>query len=95
MQQLDGKWSEWWRQSTDMCDSLQQQMGVVCSHQEATSQRLHHLEAQVPPLSCCHSPCPLTLFLMLPSGVALCCPVTLPLVLPYNVACHVASHVAL
>lgn len=62
MQQLDGKWSEWWRQSTDMCDSLQQQMGVVCSHQEATSQRLHHLEAQVPP--------PLMLPLTLPSDVA-------------------------
>ncbi len=47
MQQLDSKWSQWWQQSTGMCDNLQQQMGMLCSQQEATAQRLHQLETRV------------------------------------------------
>lgn len=47
MQQMEGKWSQWWRQSTDMCDNLQQQMALLTSQQEATAQRLDHLHHQV------------------------------------------------
>ncbi|KAL0042529.1 hypothetical protein WJX79_002525 [Trebouxia sp. C0005] len=47
MQQLDGKWSQWWRQSSDMCDSLQHQMSLLCSQQEVTAQRMQQLESQV------------------------------------------------
>jgi hypothetical protein len=47
MQQLDGKWSQWWRQSSDMCDKLQHQMSLLCSQQEVTTQRMQQLEGQV------------------------------------------------
>ncbi|DBA90428.1 TPA: hypothetical protein ACH3X1_003700 [Trebouxia sp. C0004] len=47
MQQLDGKWSQWWRQSSDMCDNLQHQMSLLCSQQEVTTQRMQQLETQV------------------------------------------------
>ena len=47
MQQMEGKWSQWWRHSTDMCDNLQQQMALLTAQQEATAQRLDHLHHQV------------------------------------------------
>ncbi len=47
MQQLDGKWSQWWRQSSDMCDNLQHQMSLLCSQQEVTTQRMQQLGTQV------------------------------------------------
>ena len=47
MQQMEGKWNQWWRQSTNMCDNLQQQMALLASQQEATAQHLQHLQIQV------------------------------------------------
>ena len=47
MQQMEGKWSQWWQQSTDMCNNVQQQMALLSSQQEATAQRLNHLHHQV------------------------------------------------
>lgn len=47
MQQMEGSWSHWWRQSTDMCSNLQQQMALLASQQEATAQHLQHLQLQV------------------------------------------------
>ncbi len=68
MQQLDGKWSQWWRQSSDMCDNLQHQMSLLCSQQEVTTQRMQQLETQVhlphslPTLFVCLLFAPSTLF---------------------------------
>lgn len=57
MQQMEGKWSHWWRQSTDMCDNLQQQMALLTAQQEATAQRLDHLHYQVITLTPLSHPC--------------------------------------
>lgn len=47
MQQLDGKWSSWWQQSTERSDLVQQQVAVLSQQQEATAQRLLQLQQQV------------------------------------------------
>ena len=47
MQQLDGKWSQWWQQSQHMHDTLQQQVAALGQQQDSTAQRLDHLQDQV------------------------------------------------
>ena len=53
MQQMDNKWAGWWQQSQHMCVNLQQQMGLLTSQHEATTQRLLQLESQVNAFSDC------------------------------------------